>query len=180
MSVTELDLLPAGEVCPNLFCQTTLPLLMSPPTLSSWLIGRPFVLLQITVSLASIFFSPIILEAVLPFLFHSSLQFVTTFHHHLTSKFLHQLPCVFGCLVWLPIIADLYIECAKQWPWKNSVSWWQHPSRLCSVFRHQSSRNTQSCTFSYDPCCFVEKFLLCFSSSLPLLTSSFPFFHCTT
>lgn len=51
MSVTELELLPAEEVCPDLFCQNALAPSLSLPAL---LLRRPFALLQITVSLASI------------------------------------------------------------------------------------------------------------------------------
>lgn len=58
MSVTELDLLPAEKVCPNLFCQTSLPLPLSLPTLFSVADWNDPLSLQITLSPANIVLRP--------------------------------------------------------------------------------------------------------------------------
>lgn len=68
MSVTELDRLPAEEVCPNLFCQFTPTLPLSLPTLLLWLIGATPLPSRKLQCLSPVFYSPIALEAVSPFL----------------------------------------------------------------------------------------------------------------
>lgn len=92
-------------------------------------------------------------------------------------KVIKRLKSVF-VFCWGTEMPWFYAEWAKQWPWKTSF--WSYFITAASTLilicfdSDIKAENTKHVlTLTCIPCCFAGKFLLCFSSSSPVLTYLF-------